>query len=278
MKATTDENNMGGFFVRKLAGASAVGVHLQKLVPMLVHYSESQWAMGHFRPLLAVGLFGNLAIAALYSSFMKELKNAGAEKLPMLIMAVLLMESLVFAFFLVQTRSSTGIAKAMPEGKTPASFTSNIVSRTVAIVTTAMSVIAIRDLFFPGYILGFIPRDDIYLEWTNALSHSPPEGSPEAFEYGLEAPFYIGDKFISQFAALHVLILSAYKFCTAFFIRFGSDGSGEIKSKIIWRTQALCGALILFTFRIFQPAAQSASLDLRWHLMMIAYETFILGT
>jgi hypothetical protein len=32
----------------------------------------------------------------------------------------------------------------------------------------------------------------------------------------------------------------------------------------------------LMLLRMFTPAAMTASLDLRWHLMMVAYEMFIL--
>lgn len=122
-----------------------------------------------------------------------------------------------------------------------------------------------------------IPRDDIYLEWTNALLHSPPQGSVEEEEQGLEAALYIGDKFVSQFMALNILILCAYKFYSAFFIKFGSDGSGLIKCKMIWHAQCIGDVLILLMLRIFSSAALTASLDLRWHLMLVAYEGFILG-
>jgi hypothetical protein len=164
----------------------------------------------------------------------------------------------------------------MPEGKTPESVTSRIVARTVAAVSTCMALIAARDLFMPGYILP-LPRDDIYLEWTNALLHSPPQGSVEEEEHGLEAALYIGDKFVSQLMALNILILCAYKFYSGFFIKFGSDGSGLIKCKMIWHTQCIGDVLILLMLRIFSSAALTASLDLRWHLMLVAYEGFILG-
>ena len=140
-----------------------------------------------------------------------------------------------------------------------------------------MVLVAGRDLFFPGEILDFIPRDDIYLEWTNSFLHSPPEGTPEAAENGLTREFYVADKFLSQYMALHILILCAYKFISAFGVRYGSDGSGMVKSRMIWKAQAVGDALILFLFRLFSPAALTASLDLRWHLMFIAYATFILG-
>ena len=132
-------------------------------------------------------------------------------------------------------------------------------------------------MFFPGFIIDIIPRDEIYLEWTNAFFHSPPEGSSEALDNGLAAPLYIADKFVSQFMALNLLILCMYKLVSCIMIRIGSDGSGEIKAKIIWKIQAIGNALLLFVLRIFTPAASTASLDLRWHLVLFAFETLILG-
>ena len=269
---------MGGFFVRKVAGAATVGVCLQKMVPLLMHPAGAQWTRGHFRPLLATALLGNLAIIAFYGFYLKDLAAAGVVELPRAILALLAVESLAILYSLLTFRTTRkGHAVAMPPGKTPSSFTSSIVSRTILLVTSAMTLVAGRDLLFPGTILNFFPRDDIYLEWTNALLHSPPDGSPEAAEQGLESPLYIGDKFMSQFMALHVLILCLYKFVTALYIRYGSDGSGEIKCKMIWKIQAVADGMILFVLRVFQPAALSASLDLRWHLMCLGYETFILG-
>jgi hypothetical protein len=64
---------------------------------------------------------------------------------------------------------------------------------------------------------------------------------------------------------------------TAFGIKFGSDGSGEIKCRMIWKAQCLGDAFVLLLLRLFSAAALTASLDLRWHLMLVAYETFILG-
>ena len=275
---TTDENNMGGFFVRKMAGAAAVAVHLQKMIPLLVHPNGAQWMMGHFRPLLWTALVGNIAIAAFYGLYLEDLTSAGVAEMTYCILSVLAFESLVILYHLLSSRhAKKSIAVRMPSGKTPSSPPSKIVARTVAIVSTAMLVIFGRDLFLPGTILDFFPRDDIYLEWTNAFLHSPPQGSPEAMDQGLEAPLYIGDKFISQLMALHIMVLCMYKFVTAFLIRYGNDGSGLIKAKMIWKVQAVGDGMILFLFRIFTPAAASASLDLRWHLMALAYEMFILG-
>jgi hypothetical protein len=280
MRVSTDDNNQGGFFVRKVAGAAAAGVHLQKMVPLLVHPVGAQWVLGHFRPMFKIALFGNLAIAAFYGLYLDDLKAADAAEIPLMMLALLAVESLTIFFYLVTSSklSKKGHAIAMTGGKTPKSNVSNIVTKTIAVVSGAMSIIALRDLIFPGFIMIFVPHDDIYLEWTNAFLHSPPEGSPEAIDNGLEAPLFIGDKFMSQFMALHILILCMYKFSSAFFIRYESDGSGEIKCKMIWKTQAVVAAMILFIFRMFQPSAHTASLDLRWHLMCLGYETFILGT
>lgn len=277
MRVTTDENNMGGFFVRKVAGAAAVGVHLQKLVPLLVHPNGAQWTLGHFGPFLIVALIGNLCIGLFYAIYWDVLVANGANQLPRMFLCCLSVESVTIAAYLLLSKPmKKGHAVAMPQGKTPQSMTSNVVSRTILIISTAVGIIAMRDLFLPGFIIDVIPRDDIYLEWTNAFLHSPPPGSPEDYDQGLQAPLYIGDKFMSQFAALHLLILCLYKITTAVFIRYGSDGSGLIKCKMIWQTQAAADGMVLFVFRIFQPAAVSASLDLRWHLMLLGYETFIL--
>jgi hypothetical protein len=275
---TTDANNMGGLFVRKLGGAVALAVHTQKLLPLLFHPSGAKWNMGHFRPLLRTATIGNIFIAALYGLYMEDFAAAGADALPKLFISALLLEAVVVMYYLfTQKTTKTAPSVAMPTGKTPTSVTSRIVTRTVFIVSSFLTLIAARDLFFPGMILDFIPRDDIYLEWTGAFLHSPPEDSIEAYDQAMEAPLHVGDKFLSQMLALHILILCMYKFVTAFFIRYGHDGSGDIKCRMIWKVQAFGDALVVLLFRLFAPAALSASLDLRWHLMAFGYEMFILG-
>lgn len=282
---TTDDNNMGGLFVRKIGGAASAMVHLQKLLPLLFHPNGAEWMAGHFRPLYGMAIIANAFIAAFYALYMDDLKGSNADGLPKFILGVLAIESFTLLTHLIlqskqqqsSSSSSRRIAVAMPEGKTPTSITSRIVARTVAIVSGAISLIMIRDLIFPGFIFDFIPRDDIYLEWTGAFLHSPPANSPEAYEQGLEAALFVGDKFVSQFMALHMLILVAYKFLTAFGIPYGNDGSGIIKCKMIWKTQTMADAFVLFLLRLFSASALTASLDLRWHLMIVGYETFILG-
>jgi hypothetical protein len=270
---------MGGFFVRKLAGAAALTVHLQKMLPLLFHASGAKWIHGHFQAVLWCGLLANCAILAFYASYMEDLMNFEAAELPKLLMGLLTTESLVFVYYLFTTRTAKrGPAIAMTNGKTETSVASKIVARTIAIVSGVTCVIALRDLLLPGYIFDFIPRDDIYLEWTNVFLHSPPDGTPESNDQGLEAPLFVGDKFIAQFAALHILLCCMYKFVSCFWIRYGSDGSGAITSGMFWKTQTIGDALLLFNFRLFSSSANSASLDLRWHLMALAYETFILGT
>jgi hypothetical protein len=276
-KTTTDDNNMGGFFVRKAAGAAAMAAHLHKLLPMLVHPSKAQWAMGHFRPVLWTSLAADLAVVAFYGAYLGDMEAHRAGELPKCIMGLMVAEMLVVLYYLFRSRKvRRGPAVAMKEGKTPASVPSRIVTRTVLIVSVVMVVVAGRDLFFPGTILDWIPRDDVYLEWTGALIHSPPDGSPESADHGLEAPLHVGDRFVSQYLALHVLILCLYKFASAF-IRYGTDGRGEVQCRMIWKSAAIGDFLILCVFRIFTPAAASASLDLRWHLMLLGYEMFILG-
>lgn len=276
---STDENNMGGLFVRKIAGAAVATVHVQKLLPLLFHPDRAQWNAGHFHPLFWMAIVGNMAIAAFYVLYMDDLKASQADGLPRFIIGMLAFESAVLAFHLLTSKNSTTrpAAIAMPEGKTPSSVTSRIVSRTVALVSSIMSLILVRDLFFPGFIFDFIPRDDIYLEWTNAFLHSPPKGSPEAEDQGLEAALFVGDRFVSHLMALHMLVLVGYKFLTAFGIKYGNDGSGDIKCKMIWKAQCFGDLFVLLLLRLFSSAALSASLDLRWHLMLVGYEAFILG-
>ena len=109
-------------------------------------------------------------------------------------MAALGMEALVWTFYAVTCPTRKGAAHAMPAGKTPRSLPSNIVTRTTVLISGAMAVLSLRDLLFPGMIMEFWPRDDVYLEWTNALRHSPPPGSPEWHESGLDAPLFSGRK------------------------------------------------------------------------------------
>jgi hypothetical protein len=292
---STDRNNMGGFFVRKMAGAAAASCGLHKLLPLLVHPSSSGgggsavWKLHHFTPLLYTSIVANLAVLAFYSVYWNEFRHASVWQLPCMQMIVLFLETLVMLYHVLTlsfttrgtTKSSTLRAPAVAlnvDGKTPNSPPSRIVARTVSIVSGAgVLLIAMRDLFFPGRILPFLPRDDLYLEWTNALLHSPPAGSPEALQHGMEAPLYIGDLYMSQFMALHLILLCLYKLVTAFGIKHGSDGRGQHQARMIWQASTIGNCCILFLLRLFSRAAGSASLDLRWHLMAFGYETFILG-
>mmetsp|Transcript_43453 Transcript_43453/g.132194 ORF Transcript_43453/g.132194 Transcript_43453/m.132194 type:complete len:410 (-) Transcript_43453:634-1863(-) len=278
--ATTDDNNMGGLFVRKMAGAASLAVHSQKIVPFIFQPDGAHWARGHFIPVLFASALGNVAIAGFYTIYAEDLKGAGAGQMSMVICSLLLVEAIIMLGYAISAsrgKEKCGGNVKLPAGKTPNSVPSRIVARTVTIASGAIAFIAIRDLFFPGQIITLIPRDDVYLEWTNAFFHSPPPGTAEAEENGLEAPLYVGDKFISQLLAMHLLISCFHKFTSVFLIRTGKDGSGEIKSKNFWKSQALGDGLLLFILRLFTSAAKSASLDIRWHLMMLGYETFILA-
>ncbi|KAL7463460.1 hypothetical protein ACHAXS_003911 [Conticribra weissflogii] len=173
----------------------------------------------------------------------------------------------------------------------PRSLPSRIVGRTVLIVSSLILLVSGRDLFFPGTILSFLPRDDIYLEWTGAFLHSPPPDSVEADEQGLEAPLFAGDKFVSQLMGLYLCLGCLLKFVSAFGWSKGNrymgtiagkrvqnvERSGVVSSRLIWKTQAFGDMMLLGMLRLFTPAAKTASLDLRWHLMLVAYEMFILG-
>ena len=234
--------------------------------------------MGHFRPVFWLGCIANIALALFYSSYMNDFAAAGADFVPKCFIGILIFETFSILYFLGSSRNvQRGPSIAMKDGKTPHSVPSRIVTRTVFMISTVMAIIAGRDFFFPGEILWFIPRDDIYLEWTGAFLHSPPEGSPEADEQGMSSAFFVADKFLSQLFALNLLLQCMYKFVTAFGIRLKSDGSGLVQCRMVWKAQALSSALLLFLLRLFAPAALSASLDLRWHLMSVGYECFILG-
>mmetsp|Transcript_23672 Transcript_23672/g.34961 ORF Transcript_23672/g.34961 Transcript_23672/m.34961 type:complete len:388 (+) Transcript_23672:106-1269(+) len=273
---TTDDNDMGGLFVRKLLGATAMGVHIHKLLPILFHPKGCIWESGHFRPLLTTAIISNIAIATLYGIYLEDFSTANAEGLPKLFIMILGFETIVLIYYLLGMKKITrGPAVVMPEGKTPTSIVSRILARTVAVVTGITAMIAGRDLFFPGYIFKFFPRDEVYLEWTGAFLHSPPEGSPEAADQGMDAAFYIADKFLSQMLALNILILALYKFVSAFLVKYGADGSGIHKTKIIWQGSFAGMGMIFLIFRLFAPAAKSASWDPRWHLMSMGYELII---
>jgi len=277
---TTDENNMGGLFIRKLGGAAALAFHSQKLIPLIFQPATAHFGLGHYNMLLFTSVVGNLAIIVFHLSYMDELKAGGADSLPLFTIIALIIESIImvcYALTNILDKSSPILPRKLPPNKTASSIVSKIVLRTVVIVSGPITIICGRDLFFPGQEFGFPPRDDIYLEWTGAFIHSPPSGTEEAETYGLEAALQIGDKFAHQLMALYMLILCFQKFACNFLIRVGIDCSGESKCKIFWKSQIITDALIMFVIRIFTESALSASLDLRWHLMSFGYQTFILG-
>ena len=265
--------------MRKLAGAAGLGFYTQKLLPFLSHPVDTQWGNGHFVPLLFTSVLANLAVVGFYLFYFEDLRDAGAGLFAIVMVTILSVETVAMVYYLLSNHNlhTKAMITIKHKHKHPNSITSRIVMRTVSIVSGMVTIISVRDLFFPGQIISFIPRDDIYLEWTGAFIHSPPTGTPEEEEHSMESPLHIGDKFVSQLAALYMLILCLYKFATAFFIRYGKDASGEIKCRMIWKVQAISGCLVVFILRIFASASLSASLDLRWHLMCLAYETFILG-
>jgi hypothetical protein len=279
---TTDENDMGGYFIRKMAGAAALGFHLQKLVPVLFQGSEFHWGCGHFQPMLLTSVLGNLAVAGFYMSHSNEFKTSNAENMGLAVAAALVFEAVAILAFLVASlagkkRSSLIGNNSFPAGKGPKSIVSKIMARTFCMVSGMIMTLAFRELFFPGIELPFPPYDDIYLEWTGALIHSPPKNSVEEREYGLESPLHVGDKFVSRLMGLYILIICFQKFISGFLIRVGKDNNGEKKCRTFWRVQCISNILLLFTIRVFAPAALSASLDFRWHVMSLGYETFILG-
>lgn len=268
---------MGGFFVRKLTGGTGTMVHLHKLYPLLMHESGAHYTAGNFLVLFKTAVVANLCIIAFYASYYEDLLAAEAWDLPRMFIGVLCLETLVLFYAILSIKPKRRPAVAMKDGKTPESLVSNILTRTVLIVSSLIALVAARDLFLPGFIIDLIPRDDIYLEWTNALFHSPPPNSPEDNSMGLEAPLYIGDKFVSQLCALHLLLLCLYKFVSALVIRVRSDGSGTPMAKMIWKVSCLGDAATMACFRFFASAAKSASWDVRWHLVLLSYEMFIFG-
>ncbi|KAL3785147.1 hypothetical protein ACHAWO_011208 [Cyclotella atomus] len=307
LPVTTDANNMGGLFVRKLSGAAGMAFHTSKLWPVVFqsfpYYQAGKdgmigpsWSGGHYDPLILLGMGGDLALGTFYLVKLEEIKSAGADRLGMVYVLTAVVEAIVFGLYVFGRRMSSGgrmvQSTSDAEAKTddplddPKALPSRIVARTVLIVSSLMSIISIRDLMFPGTILSFIPRDDIYLEWTGAFLHSPPPDTVESDEHGLEAPLYAGDKFVSQLMGLYVFLCCIMKFASVIGWTKGSrsmgkgvqnvDRWGVVASRLIWKTMAMGDLSILMLLRMFTPAAQTASLDLRWHLMMVAYEMFIL--
>jgi len=338
---TSDDNDMGGLFVRKMAGAAALGYHTAKLWPIVfqsapvpslkdgkIKMKGASWFVGHYDPILTLGILGNICIAAFYMIRLDTLRNAGAEPLVAILVMASLVEALVFGAYLMSRRMSikktknivrkqpqsqhqqqkrlaqkkkgskdkdaSSSSSSLPASKEynpqedPNSIPSRIALRTVLIVSSTISLISIRDLFFPGTILSFIPRDDIYLEWTGAFFHSPPPDTVEADEYGLESPLHAGDKLMSQLLGMYLVLGCVWKFASVCAWSKGDrnmestspqnvDRHGVVSSKMIWKAQAFGNMLLLFMLRMFAPAAKSASLDLRWHLMTVAYEMIILG-
>ncbi|KAL7484508.1 hypothetical protein ACHAW6_010141 [Cyclotella cf. meneghiniana] len=307
LPVTTDANNMGGLFVRKMSGAAGLAFQTAKLWPIVFHSPPvfgkkgmvgPSWSAGHFEPLLLLGMVGDVCLSVFYLVRLEELTNGGAQGVGKAFVLAGFLEALVFALYVTsrrmnkETQSTGGRANAGTEEYDPLddpnTLPSRIVARTVLIVSTLILVVSLRDLFFPGCILSFIPRDDIYLEWTGAFLHSPPPDTVESDEHGLEAPLHAGDKFVSQLLGLHIALCCMLKVISAIGWRKGSrsmggnvdneDRRGVVSSKIIWKTQAFGDMLLLAMLRLFTPAAKSASLDLRWHLMFVAYEMFILCT
>jgi len=299
---TTDANNMGGLFVRKMAGVAGLAFHTTKIWPIVFQsslqvdhqtkrWTGSSWGAGHFDLLLIVGLLGDLCVSVFYLTRLEELKDANAQGLAMAYILASSVEAFIFGLYVfgrkmgARTKRTTPQRTESSQAHDPSSLPSRIVARTVLIVSSAIGLIAARDVFFPGRILPYIPRDDIYLEWTGAFLHSPPPDTIEADQHGLEALLFAGDKFAAQLLGTYLLLGCACKFASAWAWSKGgrrmggiehAEGSGVVASKMIWKAQALGDMLILGMLRMFTPAAKSASLDLRWHLMLVAYEMFIL--
>uniref|UniRef100_A0A7S1BLB5 Uncharacterized protein n=1 Tax=Corethron hystrix TaxID=216773 RepID=A0A7S1BLB5_9STRA len=277
---TTDANKMGGLFLRKVGGAAAMAVHAHKLGPALFQPSSLHWAYGHFDIFFISSILANIAIFTLYQHHFNDMESAGASGMANLISVLLLTETFFLICALGYKKNRKDTVKVEVKKKTAKSssqIVSRIAGRTVALVSTLVCIIAGRDMFLPGHVIPHIPRDDVYLEWTGAFLHSPREGYPEYEEYSLEAPLFVGEKFLSRLYALHLILFCFMKFTTVFFVKVGRDGIGMDQCIFFWKIQSLFGFLVLFIVRLFVSAAKSASLDLRWHLMCLAYESFILS-
>eukprot|EP00804_Cyclotella_cryptica_P012590 CCRYP_014719-RB/>CCRYP_014719-RB protein AED:0.37 eAED:0.37 QI:0/0.5/0.33/1/0/0/3/1637/303 len=297
---------MGGLFVWKMSGAAGLGFHTAKLWQIVFHsppvYGKKGMvgpssSAGHFDPLLVVGLVGDVCLSCFI--WLEELKNGGAHTLGKAFVLAGLVEALVFALCVMSQRMRKATKRKQATNSQPSAvgeeydplddpnmLPSRTVACTVLIVWTLISAVSLRDLLFPGSILSFIPRDDIYLEWMGAFLYSPSPDTVESEEHGLEAPLYAGDKFVSQLMGLYLALCCMLKVTSAIGWVKGSkstggdldneDRRGVVSSKIIWKTQAFGYKLLLAMLHLFTPAAKSASLDLRWHLMFVAYEMFIL--
>jgi hypothetical protein len=127
---TTDANNMGGFFVRKLAGAAALTVHSQTLFPILLQSEQVHWGgPGHFDPMLCTAMVGDVVIALFYLSYQKTLVNAGVDTWSLFMIMTCLLEALVIFLFLIhrwftsQKRGVDNTSKVtFPEGKSSSSI------------------------------------------------------------------------------------------------------------------------------------------------------------
>eukprot|EP00580_Thalassiosira_gravida_P009304 CAMPEP_0201640702 /NCGR_PEP_ID=MMETSP0493-20130528/22456_1 /ASSEMBLY_ACC=CAM_ASM_000838 /TAXON_ID=420259 /ORGANISM="Thalassiosira gravida, Strain GMp14c1" /LENGTH=251 /DNA_ID=CAMNT_0048114447 /DNA_START=40 /DNA_END=792 /DNA_ORIENTATION=- len=250
MSSTTDANNMGGLFVRKLSGAAGLAFHTTKLMPVVFHsppqyhhgkWMGASWSAGHFDPVLTLGMMGDVCLAYFYLGRLEELKDVGAGGLGMAFVLTSLVEAFVLGMYMLTRRMNhnslskvpkattatdtsttttttsgrTTSANANPLDENPNSLPSRIAARTIFIVSTLISLVSLRDLLFPGTILSFLPRDDIYLEWTGAFLHSPPPGTIESDEHGLESPLFAGDLFVHQLLGMYLSLSCAFKFASA---------------------------------------------------------------
>eukprot|EP00957_Ditylum_brightwellii_P024277 1831139-Ditylum_brightwellii.AAC.1 len=116
---------MGGLFVRKVGGAAAIAVHSQKLIPLLFQPGDAYWKMGHFNPMLYTAILGNMAIATFYIFYLDDLKAAGAGKLSMTIVTLLMFEAAVMLSYVLAAKQKVFVpAKSSSIGsKSPSSVT-----------------------------------------------------------------------------------------------------------------------------------------------------------
>jgi hypothetical protein len=141
-----------------------------------------------------------------------------------------------------------------------------------------MSLIASRDVWFSGSVISYAPARTTFTS-GEVPSCTTSEGSVEApAEHGIDAPFYIGDKFSSQLCGLLIICLAMYKFASCFLVQYGSDGSRLISKHACSGKHPVLvehSSYLFFGCLLQQPSRRV------WICvgisMTVAYEAFILS-
>jgi hypothetical protein len=159
---------MGGFFVHKLVGGTGLGLQLHKLLLLILLTTPENAPLTfgrHYGWILLSGLLSDLCLTGflLLASYLTDLRDADAWRIPAAMAGCAVLESFVFAYYYATTciarchnqkaavpsqrqRGKTAAAvTAFPHGKTPNSLVSNIVAGTVTICSSTMLLYGIRD-------------------------------------------------------------------------------------------------------------------------------------